>query len=213
MTHPLSSAHSDLATTLDLVDRWIGKRVHDTNLPGLAAAVVHDGELLWGRGYGLADQDSGAPVTLDTRFRIASITKTFTSVALLQLRDQGKLRLDDPVSDYLDWFDLRFPGAPAIRLYHLLTHTSGLPRDATVPHWTDDCFQSWDELVETTRQRAPTAPPLARFGYSNLGFSLLGGVVEAASGMPWDAYLQARVLEPLGMRNTLPLPRGDEKDL
>ena len=82
--------------------------------------------MLWGKGYGLADLEAGTPVTLDTRFRIASITKTFTATAILQLRDAGKLGLDDPVSQHLDWFDLRFQDAPAITIRNLLTHTSGL---------------------------------------------------------------------------------------
>lgn len=213
MAHTLVEAHSDLAATLDLVDKWIQKRVFDTHQPGLAVAVVQGGELLWGKAYGVADIASDTAVALDTRFRIASITKTFIAVAMLQLREQDKVRFDEPVSSYLDWFTLRYSGAPPITLYHLLTHTSGLPRDATVPHWTEDRFQSWKEVVATTKQRELVAAPLERFGYSNLGYALLGGVIESVSGQSWADYLQTRILDPLGMNNTVVMPKGDEAGL
>lgn len=207
------SQHTDLATAVLLLDRWMARQMNDRRLPGLAVGLVHDGQLMWGKGYGLANIEQNTPVTLDTRFRIASITKTFTATAILQLRDAGKLRLDDPVSDYLRWFTLRYDGAPAITIRHLLTHTSGLPRDATIPHWTDNQFQSWEEVIATTQQRKPTMPPLQDYSYSNLGYTLLGGVVEAASGMPWSAYIQGNILDQLDMRDTIVTPKGNEPDL
>ena len=166
-----------------------------------------------GRGYGYADIESKTPVTLDTRFRIASITKTFTATGILQLRDVGKLRLDDPVSDYLDWFDLRYQDAPAITIRNLLTHTAGLPRDSVNPMWTECEAPSWEEFVADTRARRPTRPPYEEFAYSNLGYSLLGGVIAAVSGRSWADYLQAQVLTPLGMAETRPLPRADDPQM
>lgn len=205
--------HADLATALSLLDKWTTLQMHERRLPGLALGIVHNGDLMWGKGYGMANVDQGTLMTLDTRFRIASITKTFTALAIMQLRDAGKLRLDDPVSTYLDWFDLRYENAPAITIRHLLTHTSGLPRDASVPHWTDNVFQSWDEVIATTRQRKPVLPPLRDFGYSNLGYSLLGGIIETVSGESWADYLQQHILNPLGMTDTIVTPKGDEPNL
>ncbi len=204
--------HPDLLATVGLLDKWISLQLHERHLPGLAAGIVHDGELIWGSGYGFGDIDEKKSITLDTRFRIASITKTFTALAILQLRDAGKVRLDDPVSAYLPWFTLQYEGAPPITLRHLLAHTSGLPRDASVPHWTDDVFQAWDEVVTTTQQRKPVNPPLAEFGYSNLGYSLLGAVVETASGKAWATYIQEHILDPLEMRNTVVAPTKAEDD-
>lgn len=203
--------HADLASATSLLDKWINGQLHERHLPGLAAGIVHNGALIWGNGYGCADVERGLPVTLDTRFRIASITKTFTAVAILQLRDGGKLRLDDAVSNYLTWFDLRYPGAPPITIRHLLAHTSGLPRDASVPVWTEDNFQSWDEVVTTTQQRKPVNPPLLEFGYSNLGYTLLGGIVEVVSGESWAAYIQKHILAPLDMQNTLVTPTSQDE--
>lgn len=204
--------HADLATAVGLLDKWTAYQVRERHLPGVAVGLVHQGSLIWGKGYGAADLEQQTPITLDTRFRIASITKTFTGLAVMQLRDAGKLRLDDPVSQYLDWFDLRYAGAPAITVRHLLTHTSGLPRDATTPHWTENVFQSWDEVVTTTKQRQPVLPPRQAYGYSNLGYTLLGGIIEVVSGERWADYIQRHILDLLDMTNTVVAPAGGESD-
>ena len=209
----LTEQHPDLATAINLLDKWVARRAYQLHQPGLAVGLVHRGELLWGKGYGLANVEYAEPVTLDTRFRIASITKTFTAVAILQLCEADKLRLDDPVSQYLSWFKLRYDGAPEITIRHLLSHISGLPRDATTPVWTENKFQSWAELVETTQTRQPTMPPAEDHSYSNLGYALLGGVVEVVSGEAWADYIQKHILDPLGMANTLVTPAGDEPNL
>src|SRR3954469_3395565 len=102
MPHSLMKDHPDLNTSIKILDKWIEHTMHKNHQPGLAIGIVYDGELLWGKGYGYADVDTKECVTLDTHFRIASITKTFTAVAIMQLRDAGKLSLDDPVSKHLD---------------------------------------------------------------------------------------------------------------
>ncbi len=210
MKHPLLQEHADLATAVGILDDWAAHRIRQRHQPGLALGIVFAGELLWGRGYGVADLETGTPVTLDTRFRIASITKTFTATGIMQLRDAGKLGLDDPVARHLDWFDLRFGDAPAITIRNLLTHTSGLPRDSKNPMWTECKAPDRDDFISETKTRAPTRPPYEKFAYSNLGYSLLGGVIEAASGLRWAEYLQANVLDPLGMSETRPLPSADD---
>lgn len=202
--------NADLSTAITLLDKWLARKIHSTHQSGLAMGIVHNGELTWGKGYGYANIEEKIPVTLDTRFRIASITKTFTAVAILQLYDAGKLRLDDPLSKYLDWFELRYPDAPEITIYHCLTHTSGLPRDATIPHWTENEFQDWDELVRTTKTRQAMMSPLQDFSYSNLGYSLLGGVIQAVSGEQWEDYIHTHIVAPLEMDNTLVAPNGSE---
>ena len=210
MTHPLVKEHADLATALGILDDWTAHRLRQRRLPGLALGIVYAGELLWGKGYGKADLAAGTPITLDTRFRIASITKTFTATGILQLRDAGRLGLDDPVSAHLGWFDLRYRDAPEITIRNLLTHTAGLPRDSTNPMWTDCQAPTWAEFIAATKTRALTRPPYEKFAYSNLGYSLLGGIIEAAGGLPWADYLTAHVLEPLGMSETRPVPSADD---
>ncbi len=210
MAHPLLDEHADLATAIDILDGWAAHQVLRRRQPGLALGVVYKDELLWGAGYGVADIDSGAPVTLDTRFRIASITKTFTATAILQLRDAGKLRLDDAVSEYLDWFDLCYEDAPPITVRNLLTHTSGLPRDSAKAMWTECEAPDWQRFVADTRARKPTRAPYEAFAYSNLGYSLLGGIIAAVSEQSWASYLQENVLDPLGMSETRPVPSADD---
>lgn len=206
----LLNQHPDLATAIDLYDAWIRFTMRQKHQPGLALGIVYDGALLWGRGYGWADSDAKTPVTLDTRFRIASISKTFTAVAILQLRDAGSLSLDDPVSEYLDWFDLQVEGAPEITIRNLLTHTSGLPRDSHNPMWTECDAPEWDEFVNELKARPPTRPPYDKFAYSNVGYSLLGGVIEQVSGQSWADYLQRHIVDPLGMSETHPVPQSDD---
>ena len=210
MAHPLLDEHADLATAIDILDSWAAHQVARRRQPGLALGVVYKGELLWGAGYGVADIESGAPVTLDTRFRIASITKTFTATAILQLRDAGQLRLDDAASDYLDWFDLHYEDAPPITIRNLLTHTSGLPRDSASAMWTECQAPDWQQFVADTCQRQPTRAPYEAFAYSNLGYSLLGGIIAAVSGQSWARYLQENILNPLGMSETRPIPAADD---
>ncbi len=213
MTHHLLQEQPDLATAIDILDKWTAHNLSEKHLPGMALGLVFQGELLWGKGYGFADLGTRKPITLDTRFRIASISKTFTATAILQLRDAGQLRLDDPVSQYLDWFDLRYRDAPAITIRNLLTHSSGLPRDSVNAMWTDCEAPNWDDFIAQTRARQPTRAPYENYAYSNLGYSLLGGVIAAVSGQPWADYLRAHVLEPLGMSETYPVPSAADAQL
>lgn len=213
MTQRLLEEQADLATAIDILDKWTSHNLREKHLPGLALGLVYGGELLWGQGYGLADLETEQPVTLDTRFRIASISKTFTATGILQLRDAGKLRLDDPASQYLDWFDLRYGKAPEITIRNLLTHTSGLPRDSVNAMWTDCQAPDWDEFIAQIRLRQPTRAPYENYAYSNLGYSLLGGIISVVSGQSWSDYLQRHVLQPLGMTETYPVPDADDAQL
>ncbi len=210
MTHPLLEAHADLATAVDILDRWIAHRTKQQHQPGLAIGLVYEGELLWGAGYGYADLETRTPVTLETRFRIASITKTFTATAIMQLRDAGLLQLDDPVAQHLDWFDLRYRDAPAITIRNLLTHTAGLPRDSVNPMWTEYRAPSWEEFIADTKGRELTRSPYEKYAYSNLGYSLLGGIIAAVSRKSWADYLQEKLLDPLGMDQTRTQPSATD---
>lgn len=210
MTHALLSEYPDLANAVDVYDAWIRFTMRKKQQPGLAVGIVYAGELLWGKGYGHADMETKQTVNLDTRFRIASISKTFTAVAILQLRDAGSLGLDDPVSKHLAWFDRRYDGAPEITLRNLLTHTSGLPRDSHNPMWTECDAPEWDVFVKELSKRPATRPPYDKFAYSNIGYSLLGGIIEAVSGQTWANYVQRQIVDPLDMSATHPVPQRDD---
>ncbi len=165
----------------------------EKRLASLAAAVLRDGELIWETAVGAADVEAGLDTTPDTQYRIGSITKTFTAAAIMQLRDAGKLDLEDTLDRHVD-------GAahtPSIR--RLLSHASGLQRETQDDSWLSLRFAQPDELLETLAQAELVLPSGARFHYSNLAFALLGIVVERVSGMPYQDYVRERLFEPVGL--------------
>ena len=198
----------EVADALTVLDRWIEKQVEYHRLPGLSIAIVYDQDIVWAKGYGFSDVEGKIPATPSTVYRMGSVTKVFTSSAIMMLRDQGKLRLDDPVSKYLPWFriDNPFPDSPEITIRQLLTHTSGLPREADVPYWTDHIFPTREQLVKVVPTQELVAPPATTYHYSNLGMSLLGEVVAEVSGRSWAEYLQTEIFEPLGMSSSSGAP-------
>ena len=161
--------------------------------PSIAAAVIRDGELIWETAVGVADVEAGQEATPDTQYRIGSITKTFTAAAIMQLRDAGKLDLEDTLDRHVE-------GAahtPTIR--RLLSHASGLQRETQDDSWLTLRFAPPDELLETLEQAKLVLPSGARFHYSNLAFALLGIVVERVSGVPYMDYVRERLFEPVGL--------------
>lgn len=194
----------DVASRLRLFEIWVDEQMTYHHQPGISIGVVHDDDLVWAKGFGLRDVERRMPATPQTVYRIASITKTFTATAIMQLRDAGRLQLDDPVRAHLRWFEYqnRFPDAPVVTIRHLLTHTSGLPRESDYPYWTDRQFPTRREMIETLRTQESVFEPETRFKYSNLGLALAGEVVAAVSGEPYDEYVRRNILEPLGMRST-----------
>lgn len=214
-THPAAgvplSQQPAVADAITIFDLWVEQHLAHRNLPGLSIAVVSDQEIVWSKGYGFSDVERMIPATPSTVYRIGSITKLFTSTAILQLRDAGKLRLDDPVSRHLPWFKVPdpFPDAPEVTIRQLLTHTAGLPREAGFPYWTDHVFPTREELAGSVPRLGLINPPESTYHYSNLGMSLLGEIVTVVSGRPWAAYVQENILGPLGMSSTRTAPDGE----
>ena len=196
--------HPDIVADLQIIETWVESQIEYNNLPGLSVGIVYDQELIWQKGFGYANVEKKTPMTPQTIFRIASVTKLFTCTAIMQLRDQGKLQLDDPIEKYLPWFKIknRFPDAPIITIRHLMTHTSGLPREAAFPYWTDHKFPTLEQIMATLPGQETTYPSETKLKYSNLGMALLGQVVVAASGESYETYIHNHILKPLEMNNT-----------
>jgi D-alanyl-D-alanine carboxypeptidase len=163
-------------------------------LPGLAVTVTDRDGVVVSEGFGHADLAAGTPVTRETRFQHGSIGKSFTAVLLLQLREQGLVDLDAPVTDYLPWFEVRTAHRPPT-LHDLLTHTSGLMIGADVS--SDSRYDVW-----ALRESETGFAPGSRFLYSNVGYRTLGFVVEAVAGRPYPEAVRQRILEPLGLSST-----------
>ena len=204
---PVSAPVRPQTTALDL---WIEQQLAYRGLAGLALAVVHDQEVVWSRAYGWADREARIPMTTQTPFRMGSISKLFTSTAVLQLRDAGKLRLDDPVSSHLPWFAVEIPeGAPAITIRQLLTHTTGLPREGAFPYWTDHVFPDREQLIASLAGAKTLFAPATKYNYSNLGMALLGEIVATVSEQPYAEYLAEHVFGPLKMADSTAAPTAE----
>jgi CubicO group peptidase (beta-lactamase class C family) len=203
-------------SAISLLSAWIEAQMAYSGLPGLSIGIVHDQELVWSAGFGRARLEPTLPATPGTLYRIASITKLFTSTAILQLRDAGRLRLDDPIVEHLPWFAIKqaHGEAPVATIRHLLTHTAGLPREAGAPYWTDGNFPTAEEVRARLAEQQTALPTETEWKYSNLGLTLAGEIVAAVSGRPYADYVRAHVLEPLGMRRTfVETPAADHPDL
>ena len=193
-----------LATAFPDIDRMFAEFAKAARVPGAAWGIVIDGELAHSGSAGVRDVATGAPVDADTVFRIASMTKSFTAMSILKLRDDGKLSLDDPAERYVPELKaLRYPttDAPRITIRHLLSHSAGFPEDNP---WGDQQLSASEEqLSRMLREGIPfsNAPGLA-YEYSNYGFAILGRIVARVSGKPYEAYVSQGILQPLGMTST-----------
>jgi len=195
-------------------------RMRGCHLPGMAVAIVRDGEVAWAEGFGTMDARTGQPVTADTLFHVASVSKTITATAVMQLSERGRIDLDAPVDEVVS-HPVRHPDFPDVPITArmLLTHTGGVRDDwasysmqytlddgggdpalslASVVEGTFDPEGLWYDAEANFLDEAPGT----RFRYSNMGFALLGALVEAASGQPFADYCRENIFEPLGMIET-----------
>lgn len=191
---------------LVVADTWIEAQMAYEQIPAASVAVVYDQELVWSKAYGMAHPDRGLAATPETLYSICSISKLFTAVSVMQLRDRGLLDLRNEVADLLPWYAVRqrHDGSPPVTLQGILTHSSGLPRESAHPYWTgpDFPFPTEDEIVDGLASQETLYPARQYFQYSNLGLTLAGEIVEELSGMEYDDYVRRNVLDPLGMSNT-----------
>ena len=183
-----------------LFSAWMEGQIAYRGLPGIAVGVVSDQELVWASGFGYADLKAKTPMTPATKFRMASHSKLFTAIAIMQLREQGKLRLDDPVERYLPWLTAKPAGDDdgQISVEQLLSHSSGMQREAG-DHWTSFEFPTADELRRQYSNRQAAFAPSVRWKYSNLAYTVAGMVIEQVSGTSWADYVGTNIFRPLGM--------------
>ena len=197
-----------VADALRLIEVWVEAQRAYEDIPGISMGVVHDQNLIWSKGFGYADLERKTPSTPQTIYSICSISKLFTSIALMQQRDRGRVRLDDPVEKHLSWFDIQraHPEAPPVRVEGLLTHSAGLPREADYPYWSgpDFPFPTRDEVMQRLASQETLYPAERYFQYSNLGLTLAGEIVAEVSEQPYDEYVRENILDPLGMDDTSP---------
>ncbi|MBN2213321.1 MAG: serine hydrolase [Bacteroidales bacterium] len=216
-----SAAHaqerSKYMIPLKVIDAWLDAQRDYSNIPGISAGFVVDQELVWCEGYGYADLELKIPATENTLYSICSISKLFTSIAVMQLRDLGKIGLDDDILKHLPWLDLEqvFPNSDAITIRSLLTHSSGVPRDADYFYWSDKSFPfpTVKQVKEGFSEQRTIFPASSDYEYSNLGMTILGILVSEISGISYEEYVIKNILEPLELNDTRPeMPEQFYKD-
>lgn len=194
---PSSASNSDLVKAID----EILTQTYKPNEPGAAVIVVKDGKVVFRKGYGLANIELGVPVEPDMVFRLGSITKQFTAVAILMLAEQGKLSLEDDITKF-------FPDYPSkgnkITIEHLLTHTSGIKNYTSLPEW----LALWrkemtvKEIIDLFKDQPMDFAPGERWSYSNSGYILLGAIIEKASGQSYQDFIEKNIFATLGMKHS-----------
>jgi CubicO group peptidase (beta-lactamase class C family) len=188
---------SNLEAAIRRLDRYIEMRMLAANTPGMAITVTDRENLMHLSTYGFSDVAAQAPVTKDTLFEIGSISKSFTSVALMQLREEGMLDLHEPVSRYLPWFDVGSEHGP-ITLHHLMSHSAGIIMGM---EFTGEArYEVW-----SLRETEATASPGSYYHYSNVGYKTLGVILEDILSKPYGEIIQESILDPLGMTSTDPI--------
>lgn len=204
LTITLSSAFAEkLNKKLKKLEAYYEQARLDWKVPGMAIAIVKDDSLIFSKGFGVKNVDSKEAVDANTLFAIASNTKAFTATALLMLSEEGKLSIDDKVTDYLPWFKTYDPFVTSqMTIRDLLCHRSGLKTFAGDLIWygTD---HSAEEVVRRSRYLEPSYGFRENFGYSNIMYIAAGLVIEEVSGLSWNDYIQQNILQPLGMNRTV----------
>jgi len=206
------TASADAVTT---VDSLIRVEMSTRHLPGLALAVVRDGQIILARGYGFADIERGVPVTAETRFQAASITKSFTALATMQLVEQGRVAMDAQVGRYLP----QLPKAwHAVTVRQLLAHTSGIPSISAFerppcPTAKSQADYVLGDVLAEVACLPLEFPPGERWEYGDTNYYLLGLLIAAVSGMSYEAFLAQGILTPLGMTATRLQRRTPEADV
>ena len=202
-TYQDATRNERIAKTFPLIDQLYKEFALKNHFPGYAFGIVVDGQLVYKGNGGYANLEEKIPATSSSMFRIASMSKSFTALAILKLRDEGKLQLDDAVEKYIP--ALKGQGltkdAPLMTIRHLMTHSAGFPEDNP---WGDrqlaDTEEELNTLIKSQLSLSNTAG--LEYEYSNLGFAMLGYIIHKVSGLTYDTYIAKNILAPLSMQGT-----------
>ena len=197
---------SSVADAVEYLSTWIPARRAHTRTPGVQAAVWFEDDLVLSMADGVSDLSTGEELTTEHLFRVASHSKTFTGTALLRLHQEGRVRLDDTLGQWIGW--LADSGSPLAgrTIAEVLAHGAGITRDGRDSnHWQlHQPFLDADELRRVVADSAEITPANLRFKYSNIGYSLLGQVIEAVTGASWRDHVASELMAPVGLASTFP---------
>ena len=200
----ISFSEKNYDEAFQLIEYWLNAQKDYENLTGLTAMVGSEDGIIWSEAFGMANEKD--LMSVENTFSICSISKLFTSIAIMKLIEEKKIALNDPINKLLPWFDLKqqFENSPPLTIKSILTHSSGLPRESNHPYWSwpDFLFPSKEDVVKELKNQEMLYPSSKYYQYSNLGLSLLGYVVEEVSGESFEDYIDKNILEPLKMKDT-----------
>ncbi|UCV24821.1 serine hydrolase domain-containing protein [Ferribacterium limneticum] len=203
-----SNVRGDYSHTRKYLSWLVHREMAQNEITGISIALIDDQKVIWQQGFGYADLENKIAATPDTIYRAGSIAKVFTAAAAMQLADEGKLDIDQPLSAALPEFSIktRFPNAGPVTPRNIMCHHSGLPSNFLQGLFVrePDRFES---VVANIRDEYQAFPPNYVFSYSNLGMALLGAAIQKVSGSPFDAYMDRRFFQPLGMNQSSFAPR------
>lgn len=187
-----------------IIDLWMPLKIKYDKTPGISIAIAHKGKVIYAKGFGFADLAHKDKADKNTPYHIASHSKMFTAVAIMKLVEDGKIRLDDHVVDYLPWFKAKTKHSDSanITIRQILSHTSGIFRDGDTPQWVTGKFPK--DLQKSFSPKSLVIENSTTFKYTNYGYSLLGLVIQKASGLKYEDYVTKHIIKPLGMNNTYP---------
>ena len=187
------TAEAQTRAVVDSIDGFVRSELARQRVPGMSVAVLRGDSMLLARGYGYANVEHHVPATDSTVYPVGSVSKQFTAAAIVMLSEQGRLRLDDPITRYLPEGSAVWP---SVTIRHLLTHTSGVPQD-TMPDWRRDYTEA--ELVRSAAAQPLEFTPGDRQSYSSTGYALLGIIIHRVTGQFYGDFLREHLFRPLGM--------------
>ncbi len=212
---PTAVGQADSSRYKTRLEPVIKQILEKADVPGFAIAVVENRKVVYAAGFGVKNlKDKSRPITPQSLFHMASITKPFVATSIMQLWEQGKINLDDPVSKHLPYFRLKDDRAKAITLRQMLSHISGMP-DVEDYEWDKPQYDAGalERYVRSLTAHSLIAEPGARFQYSNMAYEVLGDVIAKVSGESFEDYVRRHILDPLGMKKSTLIVKQADPDL
>ncbi len=190
---------------LAIIDSWFNYFTFIKKVPCASLGIIKDGKLIFNKSYGYKNLETKEKASKNESYRIASISKLFTTISILQLVEKNKINLDDPVVKHLEWFNSSTDNnLKNITIRHLLFHCSGLTRENDSNHWCNDKFPTKEEIKRYISGNPTSYAPLEKWKYSNLGFSILGLIIEKVSGVNYQEYVKIEIIKKLELTFTEP---------
>jgi len=210
---PAQDADPALDASLRLAEAWVDRQMQDHLIPGASLALVHDQDVVWSAGFGYANREGEVAASSQTAYSICSISKLFTSIAIMTLVEEGQIDLDAPLSTYVPELDLPAPDgviAEPITVRAALSHSAGLPREGATPYWVEIDFPTREALLSGLTDQERLYTPQDTWQYSNLGMAMLGEAVARVTGQDFDSYVRSTILDPLELEGvTTDLPNEE----